>query len=77
MKTRFDFEQEILGCWNVVEDISLLNEKITESEEFRDMDPKHVDSISNFLLGLSTIYGAKFDRCFNTFEELVRSRDIK
>jgi len=71
MSDRFDFEQEILSCWNVVDDIRLLNGSIMDS------DILDKDDIANYLLGLQTIYELKFDKCFKTFEELVRNGNIK
>jgi hypothetical protein len=62
MKNRFDLEQEIMQCWSVVEDIELLREKVLDGEtELTD------DELDNFLLGLKTIYSAKFERLFKTF----------
>ena len=49
MADRFDLEQHIMKCWNVTEDIDLLNYNVLE----KDMSK---DEISNFLLGLKTIY---------------------
>jgi len=71
MSDRFDFEQEILSCWNVVDDIRLLNEKIMDS------DVLDKDDIANYLLGLQTIYELKFDKCFKTFKTLIRDGNIK
>jgi hypothetical protein len=71
MSDRFDFEQEILSCWNIVDDIRLLNEKIMDS------DVLDKDDIANYLLGLQTIYELKFDKCFKTFETLIRDGNIK
>lgn len=34
------------------------------------------DDIANYLLGLKTIYEAKFNEAFNTFEELVSKREL-
>lgn len=63
-KTRFDLEQEIMGCWGVVDEIDLLIYEILEKE-------MSTDDVSNFLLGLKTIYQAKFERLFDTFEHVI------
>jgi hypothetical protein len=63
-KTRFDLEQEIMGCWGVVDEIDLLIYEILEKE-------MSTDDASNFLLGLKTIYQAKFERLFDTFEHVI------
>lgn len=70
MKDRFDFEQQLMECWHVVDDLDTLCEGVLE----HDMPP---DDISNVLLGMKTLYDLKFQKMFNTFEELVRTRKIK
>ena len=62
MKTRFDLEQQIFQCWNIVGDIKDLLEGWEELDE---------DDKLNILIGLKSLYGLKFENCFNTFEELV------
>lgn len=58
---RFDFEQQFLNCWNIVDDLkSTLN--------CRDQDE---------LVGaIVTIYSHKFERCFETFEGMLRVKQI-
>jgi hypothetical protein len=70
MADRFDLEQHIMKCWNVTEDIDLLNYNVLEKDMSR-------DEISNFLLGLKTIYNAKFDDLFDNFSELIKNGTIK
>ena len=70
MADRFDLEQHIMKCWNVTEDIDLLNYNVLE----KDMSK---DEISNFLLGLKTIYNAKFEDLFDNFGELIKDGTIK
>ena len=70
MTDRFDLEQHIMKCWNVTEDIQLLNKNVLE----KDMS---VDDISNYLLGLKTIYDAKFEELFDNFSELIKNGTIK
>jgi hypothetical protein len=70
MTDRFDLEQHIMKCWNVTEDIQLLNKNVLE----KDMS---VDDISNYLLGLKTIYDAKFEELFDNFGELIENGTIK
>ena len=70
MADRFDLEQHIMKCWNVTEDIDLLNFNVLE----KDMSK---DEISNFLLGLKTIYNAKFEDLFDAFGELIKDGTIK
>ena len=66
MSDQFDLEQDIMGCWNVVSDLDVLLEELVESDTFSR------DDASNFVLGLSTIYEAKFQKLFRTFEEFLR-----
>jgi len=63
---RFDLEQEIVGCWNILEDIRLMRERF----EFDDRE-------DNYLLGLQSIYGERFEELFQTFEELIHKGDCK
>lgn len=64
-RDRFDLEQDIMNCWNVVSDIKEL------SRGMLDRRPMTEDEISNYLLGLETIYQVKFERLFETFEMLI------
>ena len=69
MKNRFDFEQEIMACWNIVEELKVLHEGVLE----RDLTS---DQVSNILLGLAEIYQLKFDILFSTFEQLISKKEI-
>lgn len=70
MNNRFTLEEQLRGCWNVVDDIKLLN------KTFQDVGMS-TDQVANYLLGLETIYQVKFDQLFNTFEALVKTGKIK
>ena len=70
MTDRFDLEQEIMKCWNVTDDIDLLYENVLEKE-------MSTDDIANVLLGMKTLYQMKFEKCFETFEDLIKNREIK
>jgi len=63
--TIFDLEQEIMKAWHVVDDIELLNENVIE----KDMS---TDDIANVLLGLEGVYSMRFEKLFNTFEEICK-----
>lgn len=67
MANQFDLEQQILACWNVTSDLDTLFEELVENAEGFDRD-----KASNFVLGLTTIYGAKFEKLFRTFEEFLK-----
>lgn len=70
MADRFDLEQQILGCWSITDEIKLLNEQVLENNNFTK------DQISNYLLGLETIYAVKFEQLFGTFETLLQDKKI-
>jgi hypothetical protein len=74
MTDRFDLEQQIMNCWNVVEDIKLLNLYVLEGKP--DGGEMTTDEISNYLSGLESIYGLKFEQTFNTFSALVTKNKI-
>ena len=61
MPDRFDLEQEIIQCWNVVDDLKAYAEEGATSEE---------------LNMLAVYYQRKFDRVWNTFEELLAAKKI-
>jgi hypothetical protein len=65
MADQFDLEQGIMGCWMVTSDLDVLLEELMENSDFTK------DQASNFVLGLSTIYEAKFDKLFRTFEDFL------
>lgn len=70
MTDRFDLEQHIMKCWNITDEITLLNKNVLE----KDMSK---DDISNFLLGLTTIYNCKFEELFDGFSEMIEKGSIK
>lgn len=62
--TLFDIEQNIINCWQVVEDI----ENLRQVTDRREMSPDEVD---NYLLGLHTIYQTKFEKLFALYENYI------
>lgn len=69
---RFKLEQQILSAWNVCEDIEI----VINMMDGADIDPKDNDRISNILIGLKELYNVKFDQLFNTFEILIKKKQI-
>jgi hypothetical protein len=65
---RFDFEQQIMECWNVTTDIKTVSEYVMDAPLERDRD----DKIANMLIGIQALYEAKFDKLFRQFEILIR-----
>ncbi len=66
MADQFDLEQGIMGCWHITDDLNVLLEELVENQNFTQ------DQASNFVLGLSTIYEAKFEKLFRTFEDFLK-----
>lgn len=71
MTDRFDLEQQIQDCWKVVDDVELVRKAWLDGEDFDE------DSLTNSLLGISTLYKLKFEQLFSTFTCLVESGDIR
>jgi len=70
MTNRFDFEQQIMDCWHIVDDLKVLTEAVIEHPNV------NKDNIANILIGLEQLYAIKFDKMFRTFETMVREREI-
>ena len=66
MTDRFDLEQNIMKCWNVIEDLQNLysTEGLSEDEQ------------QNYLLGLITIYEVKFQKLWDSFEDCIKSKQV-
>lgn len=78
----FDLEQQIMTCWNMVDDVDMLYKHVGDSENFEGMSPTHADEIMNILLGMKSIYQIKFDTLFNNFEGVTgefhaRGREVE
>lgn len=66
---RFDFEQQLISCWSIIDEIKLLNQNVLEGKV--DGGKLTNDEISNYLLGLSTIYDFKFNKLWDMFEGVI------
>lgn len=62
-KDRFDLEKAIMDCWCVCDDLNTVLEAVLDREAT-------TDQISNMLLGMTTLYHVKFEKLFETFEEV-------
>ena len=62
---QFDLEQQIMTCWGIIDDIKCLN-KITDMRQVTE------DERQNYLLGLETIYQAKFEILQDMFEQFMK-----
>lgn len=66
--TRFTLEDQIMECWGVVDDIDMVysTEALYEDQ----------DRMQNTLLGMQELYKIRFERLFQTFEQLVNEGKI-
>ena len=55
MSDIFDFEQQILKCWNITDDLKEANEEL---------DSEHIGAIA-------TLYEVKFNKLWELFEDVV------
>jgi hypothetical protein len=67
---RFDLEQQIMKCWTITDDLKLLRQNVLEKN-------MSTDDITNFILGLETIYECKFNELFDQFGYLIQVGKIK
>jgi len=65
MSNRFDLEQEIMSCWDVVQDLNFY---------IKNFDYWSEDERVNYLVGLKVKYDKKFEVMFNTFEQYIASQ---
>ena len=65
---RFEFEQQIMECWNVTTDIRVVSEYLMDAP----LEAGREDKIANMLIGIEALYEAKFNKLFQQFENLVR-----
>jgi hypothetical protein len=61
MSDRFDFEQEIMECWKITNDLQMYIDQGASIEDTK---------------VLIDYYERKFDKLWNTFEHLIKQRKI-
>ena len=71
MKDRFDLEQDISYCNNVVDDLEMIYEHILDHPKYS-MPSETADRIANLLLGMKELYEIRFDRLNDTFAQAFR-----
>ncbi len=66
---KFDLEQKIQECWQVVDDLKAVYhcERLYKDE----------NEMQNALLGLFTLYQIKFENLFHDYEKLVAEEKLK
>ena len=67
-RAQFDLEQQIMECWNVTTDLKRVTEYLLDAP----LEPHREDKIANMLVGMEALYEVKFDRCFRTYEKLLK-----
>ena len=69
MTDRFELEQKIQECWQVVDDLKTVFhcERLYTNE----------DEMQNILLGMFTLYQIKFENLHATYEKLVAEEILK
>ncbi len=66
---RFDLEQDIFKCWHLVDDIDQVAELVMDRDASK-------DTVSNILIGLSALYGDRFQKLMDNFEKLIANGKI-
>ena len=69
MSDRFDFEQQILKCWNVTDDLREVSEYFLNHHDSNFTK----DRVSNTLIGYAEMYDIKFNKLWDQFEDVVMS----
>ena len=67
MSDRFDLEQQIMRCWDVVEDLKTVSEYINQ------MSPAERE---NILIGMGELYKVHFDKLFTLFEGCISNGEM-
>lgn len=66
MKTRFDLENNIMKCWEIVDDLELVSEHTELSS----------DEYAELLKALRVLYSLRFTELFSTFEDCIDNKEI-
>lgn len=66
MSDRFDFEQQIVKCWNVTDDLREVSDHFLEYHDANFTK----DRVANSLNGLAELYDIKFNKLWDLFEEV-------
>jgi len=64
---RFDFEQQIVKCWSIVDDLKELDEGLFEGW----VENNSEDSFSNQVMALAHVYDVKFHKLWSLFEDVM------
>jgi hypothetical protein len=72
-RDRFLFEEMIMQCWHVTDDVDTIASYVADSE----IPAKHQDEIMNMLFGIKSIYNQRFNDTMNLFNELVENGQFR
>ena len=67
---RFEFEQQIMECWNVTSDIKTVAKYLMDAP----LETGREDKIANMLIGMEALYNAKFDELFRQYEAIIKEQ---
>ena len=67
---RFEFEQQIMECWNVTSDVKTVAKYLMDAP----LEPSREDKIANMLIGIEALYQAKFEELFRQFEAIIKEQ---
>lgn len=67
---RFEFEQQIMECWNVTSDIKTVAKYLMDAP----LETGREDKIANMLIGIEALYNAKFDELFRQYEAIIKEQ---
>jgi hypothetical protein len=65
MKTRFDVEDQFMGCWGILEELDVV------IQSYRDNAIDKGDTIE-LLEAIRILYDRKFRMCMGTFEQAIK-----
>ena len=68
----FSLEQQIMQCWQVVDDVDTVTKWFVDSPEWEGMDPKLCDALMNKYFAIKELYDLKFDEMWHTFENVCK-----
>jgi hypothetical protein len=67
---RFDLEQDIMNCWQVVDDLKTLTKRYLDGPKMTE------DEVANVLIGIESLYQIKFEQLFATFEQCIKNNEL-
>lgn len=70
----FDLEQEIIQCWQVVDDIDFVTKHFVDDPKWEGdhFSAQATDAMMNKYFAIKELYELKFDKMFRTFEAVCK-----